>query len=55
MMASTDTGVTMTSGASVAPSDTIGGGGGYRTPRLPLPLCDRFGVAARRGAPGLTR
>jgi hypothetical protein len=55
MMASTDTGVTMTSGASVTLSDTIGGGSGYRALRLPLPLHDRFGVADRRGAPGLTR
>ena len=55
MMASTDTGVTMTSGAPVVPSCTRGGGSGAAALRHPVPPVFRIGVADRRRATGLSR
>ena len=55
MMATTDTGVTMTSGAPVVPSGTIGGGTAARGLRLAWPLPAGFGIADRPGAPSHTR
>jgi hypothetical protein len=55
MMASTDTGVTMASGAPVAPSHAVGGGIGARGLRLLRPLVGRIGTADRRRVTGLSR
>lgn len=55
MMASTDTGVTMTSGAPVAPSHTVGGSTGRRVLRTSAPLPYRFGTAVRYRGTGTTR
>ena len=55
MMATTDTGVTMTPGAPVVPSGTIGGGTAARALRLAWPLPAGFGIADRPGAPSHTR
>ncbi len=55
MMASTDTGVTMTSGAPVAPSATVGGSPGRQVLRTPAPLPRRFGTAVRYRDTGTTR
>ena len=55
MMATTDTGVTMTSGAPVVPSGTSGGGTVARALRLAWPLPAGFGIADRTGAPSHTR
>ena len=55
MMASTDTGVTMTSSASVAPSHTLGGNTGRRVLGTSAPLPDRFGAAVRYRGTGTTR
>jgi hypothetical protein len=55
MMATTDTGVTMTSGAPVVPSGTSGGGTSARALRLPWLLSAGFGIADRLGAPSHTR
>jgi hypothetical protein len=52
MMASTNTGVTVTSGAPVVPPAAIGGFSGSRA--LRLPPADRFGVADRGRFTGFT-